>query len=126
VEDPESARELTRNVEIEEVEDLDIKRIAHMVQVVVSKNEIKRREREELEFMNKRGLTSKVEVADRGVAGRKQKEKWNTHEEGVIDGQVDTGWGERGRAGKRKKIVSVAVVKEKGREGWGRGKMRRI
>jgi hypothetical protein len=36
---------------------------------------------------------------------------------GVIDGQVDTGWGERGRAGKRKKIVSVAVVKEKGREG---------
>ena len=74
MEDPESARELTRNVEIEEVEDLDIKRIAHMVQVVVSKNEIKRREREELEFMNKRGLTSKVEVADRGVAGRKQKD----------------------------------------------------
>ena len=117
MEDPESARELTRNVEIEEVEDLDIKRVAHMVEVVVSKNEIKGREREELEFMNKRGLTSKVEVADRGVAGRKQKEKWITHEVGVIDGQVDTGWGERGRAGKRKKIVSVAVVKEKGREG---------
>ena len=31
-----------------------------------------------------------------------------THEGGVIDDQVDTGWGERGRAGNRKKIVSVA------------------
>jgi hypothetical protein len=33
VEDPESARELTRNDEVEEVEDLEIGRIAHMVQV---------------------------------------------------------------------------------------------
>jgi hypothetical protein len=36
VEEPESAHELTRSVEVE-VEDLDITRIAHMVQVVVSK-----------------------------------------------------------------------------------------
>ena len=31
VEDPESARELTGKVEVEEEEDLDITRIAHMV-----------------------------------------------------------------------------------------------
>jgi hypothetical protein len=37
VEDPESAQELIRNVEIEEVEDLEIRLIVHMVQVVVSK-----------------------------------------------------------------------------------------
>ena len=78
--------------------------------------------------MNKRGLRSKVEVADRVEwLGGDKKKSGITHEAGVIDGQVDTGCGGRGRAEKTKENRErCVVVKEKGRERWGRGKMRRI
>jgi hypothetical protein len=70
VEDPGSARELTRNDEVEEVEDLDIGRIAQMVQVEEGKT--KRREKGDLlEFLKER---IDIQITDRGVAGRRQKE----------------------------------------------------
>jgi hypothetical protein len=40
--------------------------------------------------------------------GGDKKKNGKTHDGDVIDDQVDTGWGERGRAENRRKIVSVA------------------
>lgn len=95
VEDPESARELTRNVEIEEVDDLDIRLIVHMVQVVVSKEWRKEKsgigihEQERIEIQSGSGRSC-------GVAGRRQKEKRN-HSRGGRDRRSSRHgmWGER-------------------------------
>lgn len=90
MEERESARELTWNVEVE-VEDLDITRIAHMVQV---KNEIKEERKWGCgihRLMFKRGLTSKEGKSRLWSGWEAKRERIHSRRGCVIDGQVDTG-----------------------------------